>query len=237
MFVGLCRSDGACPKWWVCDGARLVGASTHSQCSQELANVGCHVELLVLVGESFLPRGCDSFTCKMCGAGAAWVSSAAQGAEKWSRPGTRAVSAVREGDVTTLWWRYYLSPFDSSNLDVYLLFVVAREWIVPPNLSGAWHCPASTCHYTGFPYTDFAGSSWGMLVNPQKEHPKRASLQVAVVAAKTCRGVASCCIQMHCKHLASSRCLATFNLDCSSFGYFSSSVISLRLIVIKFAGG
>lgn len=46
-------------------------------------------------GEAF-PRGCGSFTCEMCGVGAAWLSSAAQGAGKWSRPGTRAVFAVKE---------------------------------------------------------------------------------------------------------------------------------------------
>lgn len=46
-------------------------------------------------GEAF-PQGCGSLACKMCGVGAAWLSSAAQGAGKQSRPGPRAIFAVKE---------------------------------------------------------------------------------------------------------------------------------------------
>lgn len=46
-------------------------------------------------GEAF-PRGRGSLACKMCGVGAAWLSSAAQGAGRQSRPGPRAIFAVKE---------------------------------------------------------------------------------------------------------------------------------------------
>lgn len=53
--MGLLRTGGACWRWWACAGARLGEALTHGQRSQEWANVGRVVELLVLVGGSFCP--------------------------------------------------------------------------------------------------------------------------------------------------------------------------------------
>lgn len=44
----------------------------------------------------------------------------------------------REGNVNTLWWRYYLSLCLTCLNQMFLFLVarVGREWVVPPNLTG-----------------------------------------------------------------------------------------------------
>lgn len=89
------------------------------------------------------------------------------------------------------------------------------------------------CHYAGFPYTNFAASPWRMLVN----------LEEGITAGgSSCSKVLQTC----CCQLLHSDALQTLGIlqmsDYFSFrlfficGFFPSSVISLRLIVIKFAG-
>lgn len=73
------------PGWW-----------EHSPVAGAAKNVGWDGRVLAGMSSCWcwwgvaFPRGCGSFACKMCGVGAAWLSSAAQGAGKLSRPGTRA---------------------------------------------------------------------------------------------------------------------------------------------------
>lgn len=67
-------------------------------------------------GGKLLPRGCGSFAREMCEAGAAWPSSAAQGAGKWSRPGTRAIPAIKE--------RAMLTPCDGGTASLCLTCLI-----------------------------------------------------------------------------------------------------------------